>query len=227
MLTSRLRWWGSRAAEAGCGPLRRRPGSELKFCSRPSRSSAKGSRPPCCRKRSWAAARAAAKPTASSTDSVPPRRPASWAPPNKGSRLRPRRTSRAPMPRGPCNLWAAQLSRSTGREAKSIGRWPTTCTASTCRLTPARRHWAPIVSRGWRLPTSLCPQINDIRRVGGCSSCSSCSRQTRPCRSTGSRASCQPCCCRRAAAASVAGCSTAEITSRPTGCWAARPNRAI
>lgn len=42
------------------------------------------------------------------------------APLSSGVRGTPARTTRAPMPRGPCSLWAVQLSRSIGRSPKRM-----------------------------------------------------------------------------------------------------------
>ena len=48
-----------------------------------------------------------------------------------------------------------------------MGRWPTACTASVWKRTPALRHTAPISSMGWMVPISLLAYITVTRRVSG------------------------------------------------------------
>src|SRR6201999_2815115 len=76
---------------------------------------------------------AAAIATAPATSGVPERTSRSCPPPcSSGTQLVSRRSSSAPTPVGPPNLWAATLIADSPLAAKSTGIWPTAWTASLC-----------------------------------------------------------------------------------------------
>ena len=87
-----------------------------------------------------ASSAALARPTMPATFSVPARWRRSWLPPTSSdSNGVPRRTNMAPIPLGPCILWALMENRWQPKRRTSNGTLPAPCTASMWKKAPAVR----------------------------------------------------------------------------------------
>ncbi len=179
-------------------------------------------------RRAAVAARAAAIPTMPATLAVPDRRPRSCPPPSRiGWRCVRRRTTRAPTPVGPPNLWPDTETRSATRVVAATSTHGTACTASVCSTARGARSRTTSATRssGCSVPTSLFTAITETTAVRPSSASASTSRSTTPSAVTPTSRRRNPSRARRSAGFSTAWCSTA-LTTRPSPCPAARAGRA-
>ena len=156
---------GTRCGAAG-RPGRRRPGGPRTPACPPRRGSGRSAallgslglhRAP-ARRRLARERQAAPSPARAGTFSSPARRARSWSPPtSRGGSRRPWRTSRAPTPGGPPNLWALTDSRSAPRSRKATGTRPTPWAASTWVSTPRSRQAATASATAGPVPPRGCP----------------------------------------------------------------------
>jgi hypothetical protein len=158
---------------------------------------------------------AAAIATAPATSGVPERTSRSWPPPcSSGTQLVSRRSSSAPTPVGPPNLWAATLIAERPLAAKSTGIWPTAWIASLCIGTSNSAAMVANSVIGMMVPTSLLAHMIDTNATSSlsCNASRSAAGATEPSSPTGSQVtSASSCSASHCTASSTAWCSIGVV----------------
>ena len=157
---------------------------------------------------------ASPRPTMAGTFCVPLRRSRSWPPPRRtGASGTPDRTTRAPAPFGPPNLWPVRLTSPAPRQASVRSIQATACTASVWSTASgaASASSAATDSRSLTTPVSLLASITDTSPIPSTEERTS-ARAPRSIRPPSSVETTMP--PASATGASTAGCSTALHTGR-------------
>src|SRR5579884_1356495 len=218
--TPGMRRWQLPAPLSARAPVSTAPGTPATSPSA-SRSRSRPTRATVSDRWATVAVAAAAMPTMPATLWVPLRRPRSWPPPwMTGASRAPPRTTRAPTPWGPPNLWALTVTRSAPAARAATSSHGKACTASVWTRAPGarRRTTSTTWSSGWMTPTSLLASITDTTSTVLTRVPSNRSRSTRPPASTSTK---RPPVDRQHS--STASCSMVEQTMVPP---AAAPSRA-
>ena len=134
-------------------------------------------------RRSSVTRNAVANATMPATFCVPARRPRSCPPPStSGTSGTSSRTTRAPTPFGPPNLWPEMATRSARAAASRRSHHCGACTASVWNAAFGARSRTSVAmsASGWRTPVSLLTSITDTTAVRSSSAPANASRSTTP-----------------------------------------------